>query len=594
MEKKTSSKLVVTTITLYSLVAVLFAPISGGYGVAAQSRVSAPLAVIYDNGPFQTGPTSKSGVAAPAGSQWSELQNNAGDLTSSNTNAGVGCQTAGTTENRCADDFIVPVGETWTINQVIVHAYQTGFAGATSPFIGATLQIWNGPPGVAGSTVIFGDTTTNRLATSTDTSTFRLFNSAVPPPGAPTGTTRRIWQNNINVAPGLVLTAGDYWIDFSQNAGAGGNFTPNMTIVNTRGTPLANARQRTGVAPGVWAEIFDTGNPATAIDVLQEFPFKLDGLRSGIRAVPESRSIDFNGDNKSDYAIARAANATSQTTWWINNAAGISVVSWGLGVGFATGDKATPVDFDGDGRTDIAVWRPGAALTAGFYIFQSATSTVRFDQFGQTGDDPSIAADFDGDGRADPAVYRPGATGTFYYRGSLLNPAGLVTFVRWGTTGDVALRGDFDGDAKADFNIVRNAGGQMQHWQRLTTGGFRVLNYGLPTDKFVTADYDGDYKTDLVAVRANGPVYNWYAMFSTMFPTIRVITFGNPAVDILAPGDYDGDSRTDFAVWRSGQAADQTFFHVLGTLSAPSQFEWGQSAGANTAPDYPVANFGVK
>lgn len=98
--------------------------------------------VIYDNGPLSTGATSRSGVAAPAGTTWSEAQSNSGDTATSNTLAGVGCQLIGTaTNNRCADDFIVPVGETWTINGLVTFVYQTGFAGATSPVVGANLRI---------------------------------------------------------------------------------------------------------------------------------------------------------------------------------------------------------------------------------------------------------------------------------------------------------------------------------------------------------------------------------------------------------------------------------------------------------------------
>jgi uncharacterized protein (DUF2235 family) len=47
------------------------------------------------------------------------------------------------------------------------------------------LRIWNGRPADAGSAIVFGDTTTNRFVSSTDTNVLRIFNSAVPASNAP-------------------------------------------------------------------------------------------------------------------------------------------------------------------------------------------------------------------------------------------------------------------------------------------------------------------------------------------------------------------------------------------------------------------------
>ena len=554
--------------------------------------------LIYDNGSLASGATSKSGVAAPAGFFWSELSTENGS-NNSNTTLGAGCQVISpTTNNRCADDFIVPVGQTWTINSVLVFGYQTG--STAQPFVGGNLRIWNGRPGDAGSTIVFGDTTTNRLTTSTDSTWFRVGNTLGGAGGvtaAATGTTRKIWAINLAVSPGVALTAGNYWVDFQLDGGAGGNFSPLTTIPGARSLPRWNARQFIGTT-ATWGDLIDIGEPAATPqpdvvpNVQMEFPFKLNGTISGAPLAPSSRSVDFDGDNKTDFAVARSTSATTQTTWWISNSLGIaSSANWGTGVGFVASDKATPADFDGDGKTDIAVWRPGAALTAGFYILQSSNNTLRFAQFGQTGDDPSIVDDFDGDGKADPAVYRAGASGTFYYRGSLSNPGGAVTFVPWGTIGDTAIPGDFDGDGKADFGIVRNNAGLAEHWQRLSGGTTRTIQYGLATDKFVTGDFDADGRTDIAAVRTNGTSFDWYVLQSATSQTLFV-TWGNPTTDYLVPGDYDGDNRTDFAVWRSGQGA--ATFYVKGSKSATSQTIWGQSAVVNTAPDYPVANFTVK
>lgn len=568
------AKSVISSFCLYALVLmqIVFAPAGGTSSVVAQTT-DAPTVVIYDNGPFQTGATTKSGVAAPAGAQWSEVQNFAGDTANSNTSAGSSCNESGF---RIADNFVIPVGETWTINSVLTFAYLTG-GGATSPFTAGTLRIWNGRPGDAGSTVIFGDLTTNRLGTSTDTNTFRVFNTVAPPPGAAPGTTRRVWQNALTVAPALVLTTGSYWVDWATTVNATpatAHFCPSTTIVDTRYTPLMNGRQF-NVTTSAWTDAIDTGNPAAAVDLPQDFPFKIDGTRAGARPVPYSRKVDINGDNLTDYTVTR--NAGSAKTWFtLPNGAGVqSTVQFG-----AATDVNVPEDYDGDGRTDIAVWRPAAFAT--FFILQSSNNTVRGEQFGQTGDDPTIVGDYDGDGRADPAVYRPATgsgTGVFFYRASTA-AAGNITGIPFGAAGDKPYPGDFDGDRRFDASVIRNNGGNAQIFQRRTTQGLIVANYGLFTDRFVTGDYDGDSRNDFVAVRDNGGTLTWYVSTSVTNQFVA-LNYGTTATDMLAPGDYDGDSRTDFSVYRGG-----TFF-TFGTLSPPRVIPFGQ-AGDMAAAAYLV------
>lgn len=250
---------------------------------------------------------------------------------------------------------------------------------------------------------------------------------------------------------------------------------------------------------------------------------------------------DFDGDGKSDVGVFRGADGM----WYVNRSATSQFSATPFGV---STDRLTPADFDGDNKTDVAVWRPGAAPSAGFYILQSTTNTVLYEQFGQTGDDVSVTGDWDGDGKADPAAYRDAAVGTqsyFYYRGSLNNPSGIVTYLPWGTTGDRPLKGDFDGDVKQDLAVFRPSN-SVWYINQTSTSTTRFESWGVPTDKFILGDFDGDGKTDPTVFR-NGV---WYIKQSST-GTQAYISWGL-GTDTTVTGDFDSDGKSDVGVYRSG------------------------------------------
>lgn len=251
--------------------------------------------------------------------------------------------------------------------------------------------------------------------------------------------------------------------------------------------------------------------------------------------VPRPAPFDFDGDGRSDVSVFRPSNGN----WYqLRSTAGFSAVQWG----FST-DLLVPADYDGDLKTDVAVWRPAPGDESRFYILNSSSNTVRTELFALAGDIP-LAGDWDGDGRADLTVYRNGASGGqsyFFYRPSSQPGTNFIT-VPWGTTGDKPVAGDYDDDGRTDAAVFRNGNWYIR---QNSNGQTSAVNFGLADDKLVPADYDGDGKTDVAVYRGG----NWYLLRSAQGFTAIQFGISN---DIPAPADYDGDGRTDTAVFRNG------------------------------------------
>ena len=233
---------------------------------------------------------------------------------------------------------------------------------------------------------------------------------------------------------------------------------------------------------------------------------------------------DFNGNGGSDLAVFRP----SAGQWFIN---GVSNPFFGL-----PGDIPVSADYDGNGVADVAVFRPA---TGQWFVSGGVPGTILF---GRSGDVP-VPADYDGDTRTDIAVYRTtdSNVGVWYFNVPGQNP------VAWGLRGDIPMPGDYDGDGRADVAVYRPA--NSTRYIAYAAAGFSTsssTSFGLTGDIPVRADLDNDRKLDFVVFRPS--TGTWFMVPHELragFLAVRAC----PATCRLG-SNLDGDGSSELCVWR--------------------------------------------
>jgi hypothetical protein len=210
--------------------------------VSAASALAETSTLRYDNGPFINRPGQ-----GPSGTDGSTLQAGMGVF---------GWPAAQSYQARVADDFTIPVGESWNISSVRFFGYFP-LAPTTSGFSGLTLRIWDAQPGAAGSHVIWGDDSTSILTSSVFAGAYRFRD------GSP-DTLRPIFS--VDGAVNTTLSAGTYWLDWAFSGPTGVFGDPYQLPITINGqTTTGNALWMPFV--GSWGAAVDVGP--------QGFPFQI-------------------------------------------------------------------------------------------------------------------------------------------------------------------------------------------------------------------------------------------------------------------------------------------------------------------------------
>lgn len=276
-------------------------------------------------------------------------------------------------------------------------------------------------------------------------------------------------------------------IAFNRNVPSNGGFTKQVMIMNADGT---NATVLTSAGAN--------GNPVFSLDGSRIFFDSTRNLPTEIfsMAVDGSNQVRLTNNTFGDTAPSTQNLFEVETfgvyrpttgKWVLHTANASQAIDINVNFGGQPGDLPVAGNWDGDTRTDIGVFHDGtfrrALLKKSFFGITVADEIFPV-SFGLPGDLP-VVGDWDGDGKDEVGIFRPGPTGKFFLR----LPNGTSITFNFGTAGDLPVAGDWNGDGIDTVGIYRPDDGTFL----LTNSFANVVDFqftvGGPGDQPMAGDW---------------------------------------------------------------------------------------------------------
>lgn len=201
-----------------------------------------------------------------------------------------------------------------------------------------------------------------------------------------------------------------------------------------------------------------------------------------------------------------------------------------------------------------------------------------------------VGNDFDGDGRTDPAVYYTASGTWLIFQTSTFT----VRTEHLGSGACLPAPGDFDGDGKCDLVVFDST--TANWYAKLSSGGEASGPFGKPGDWPVPADYDGDRKTDLGVY---DPQTGYWTVFLSKNQIMGSLKWGflgefrpwekaQHYTVLPMPFDYNQDGVDDLCHYYRGQTMALSGWYILYITSGSEYFNWGSPSSLPAPGNFQV------